>query len=413
MRILFVNQKCGRFGGVEGSVGAAAAGLAGRGHRCFLAYGESTGRGAAEHAALFEHTFLCRELAPSASAPTFAELRRRLDPDVIYVHKVPPTAPEPWLAPGRGRVRAVRMVHDHDLCCPRRHKYYALSEHICRHRAGWRCWLDGAFLERDAGSPAGLRRVSIGRRLEAMRRSHGYDAVLVGSRFMRDELLQNGFPPERVWILPPVAADARRAPTPVSCRPHVLYVGQLIRGKGVDLLLRALAQVRQPFLARVAGDGNAAGDLRGLAARLGLKERVRFEGFCESAALDELYRWSRVVAVPSRWPEPFGLIGLEAMAHGRPVVAFDAGGIRDWLEHGRTGLLVPAGETQALARALERLLADDELAARLGHGGWELSRARFGFGAYLDQLEGHLGGGAAAAGTRAPQAAAAREVVTA
>ena len=84
------------------------------------------------------------------------------------------------------------------------------------------------------------------------------------------------------------------------------------------------------------------------------------------------------------------MIGLEAMRHGRPVVAFDVGGIPDWLGHGSTGLLVPEQDIQTFADALERVLTDTEYAATLGRNGYERVVSRYSFDDYLDQLEAHL-----------------------
>jgi len=125
---------------------------------------------------------------------------------------------------------------------------------------------------------------------------------------------------------------------------------------------------------------------------LGLERKVKFLDWVDHEKIGEHYATSTVVAVPSRWPEPFGMVGLEAMQHGRPVVAFDVGGISDWLEHEETGLLVPEQDVAGFARALERILTKDEFAVRLGENAYERVRERFSFERYLDQLEKHLAG---------------------
>ncbi len=281
------------------------------------------------------------------------------------------------------------MVHDHDLCCPRRHKYYLLNGRVCHHKAGWRCYLDGAFLAR---TPTGVTWVSIGRKLKDMHRHRRLDALLVGSRFMKRELVQNGFPEEKVHIVPPVVRLEHLRPSPLPDEPRLLYVGQLIRGKGVDLLLRALTHVRCPFTATIVGTGNAEPHLRALCHRLGLDERVRFQGWVDHDDLDRFYREAKVVAVPSRWPEPFGLIGLEAMHHGRPVVAFAVGGIPDWLVHDVTGLLVPEQDVVTFGKAVERLLTHTDMAASYGRAARERVQKHYSFERYLDRLEIHLSG---------------------
>lgn len=391
MRILFVSEKCGYFGGVEQNVADTADGLRGRGHACTLAYGTVTERDADRYAALFEGCLRCPELClqvPDRTDYTFAEVLNLVIPDVIYFHKV---SRLPLWGASRG-VRTVRMVHDHDLCCPRRHKYFAFSGRVCHHKAGWRCWADGAFLNRDKASWTGFTLAGVGHKLKEMRRSQLLDRLLVGSRFMREELLQNGFPAEKVHILPPVVRMEGRSPSAVPDEPRILYVGQLVRGKGVDLFLRAVRKMSCDFTAIIVGTGNAQEELKALCRRLGLADRVRFLGWVGHEGIGTLYSWTKVVAVPSRWPEPFGMVGIEAMRHGRAVVAFDVGGIPDWLEHGVTGLLVPEQDTAVLADSLERVLTDTERAATLGRNAYERVQARYSFEQYLDRLESHLCG---------------------
>ena len=392
MRILFVNEKCGFFGGVEQNIADAAAGLTQRGHTCYLAYGEITDRDADAYSGLFEASFRCRELANHAAedgAAGLTDLARRLQPDTVYLHKLPRL---PALHTFPAAVRTVRMVHDHDLCCPRNHKYYAWNGHVCHHRAGWRCFADCAFLKRDTTSRFGIAYSSIGGKLREMRRNYGNDALLVGSRFMRQELLQNGFPQDRVHILAPIVRRVEQAPSPVPDSPRLLYVGQLIHGKGVDLLLKALGMVDSPFLATIVGQGNARHRLEGLCGELGLSHRVEFTGWVDHQDLGTLYRSARAVVVPSRWPEPFGMVGLEAMHHARPVIGFDVGGIPDWLDHEVTGLLVPEQDVAGLAGAVTSLLTDPGRALRMGSAGHEQVQRRFSFEAYLARLETHLDG---------------------
>ena len=347
MKILFVNEKCGYFGGVEQNIADTVEGLNSRGHECCLAYGEISARDPEPYKALFLETFPCREIAmiKQAAAQGLEDILDRVSPDVVYFHKIPTMKPYMHLHP---KIRTVRMVHDHDLCCPRRHKYFMFNGRVCRHKLDGRCWLDGAFLARDASSRSGFALVSIARKREEMRRNYHLHKLLVGSRFMREELLQNGFPEKKVFILPPVIRMENHSPSPVPEDPRILYVGQLIRGKGVDLLLHALKRLTCDFKATIVGTGNALSKLKALCSEMGLDDRVEFSGWVRNQDLGHFYSKARVVVVPSRWPEPFGMIGLEAMHHGRPVVAFDVGGIPDWLEHMKTGMLVPEQDVGGL-----------------------------------------------------------------
>ena len=146
--------------------------------------------------------------------------------------------------------------------------------------------------------------------------------------------------------------------------------------------------------------------MRRLARRLGIEERVHFRGWLAGEELARELAEASVVAVPSVWPEPFGLGGLEAFAAGRPVVASATGGIGDWLQDGVNGLAVAPGDVGDLARALDELLGDPDRQGQMGAAGREMAARRFSaerhVAALLDAYE------AARAAPGAPRGAAPR-----
>ena len=97
-----------------------------------------------------------------------------------------------------------------------------------------------------------------------------------------------------------------------------------------------------------------------------------------------------MVVVPSTWPEPFGMVGIEAMAYGKPVIAFDVGGISEWLKDGETGFLVKLRDEVALAETLNLLLGDHSLAIRMGSKGREAVEKRFTPETHVDELLGRF-----------------------
>jgi glycosyltransferase involved in cell wall biosynthesis len=167
---------------------------------------------------------------------------------------------------------------------------------------------------------------------------------------------------------------------------QLLFAGQVIRGKGLDLLLRALARLPDNCRLAVAGTGNALEKNRALAGRLGVADRVNFLGWVGPGPIDECYAAADIVVVPSRWPEPFGLVGLEAMSRARPAVAFDVGGISDWLEHGRTGLLAPQVDGTTLADAIRQLADQPDLRHDMGLAAREVFLQKFTLDAMVERL---------------------------
>jgi glycosyltransferase involved in cell wall biosynthesis len=162
-----------------------------------------------------------------------------------------------------------------------------------------------------------------------------------------------------------------------GAEPRLLCVGRLIPIKGHIVLLRAFAEARRhvPTLRLdIAGRGPLEPALRALAKELGIADAVRFLGFV--APVQHAIEQAAVVVVPSMG-EGFGMVALEAMERARPVIAAEIGGLGELVEDGVTGLLVPAGEAEPLARAIERLGSDLALAARMGEAGRQRALERF------------------------------------
>jgi len=160
--------------------------------------------------------------------------------------------------------------------------------------------------------------------------------------------------------------------------PLVGVVCRLDAWKGVDVFLRAAAALRSaaPGAHFVVVGGSLPGqetharDLERLATELGLGDRVRFAGWRYGPSeMPDVMRALSVLALPSKEPEPFGLVLLEAMACAVPVVATDHGGPREICLDGKTGLLVPPGDAPAMAAAIGRLLADPDEARVMGEAG--------------------------------------------
>lgn len=165
------------------------------------------------------------------------------------------------------------------------------------------------------------------------------------------------------------------------------------RGKQIDFLLRALAVVRELGLGdgeawscTIAGEGQHLGTCQKLARDLDLADRVHFVGRLNRDELAAQYQNARLGVVPSVWPEPMGMVGLEFMWASLPVVAFDAGGISHWLEDGRTGFLAPPKDVGGLARHIGRLLENPPLAEEMGRRARRVAEAKYRHGDYIDRL---------------------------
>jgi len=164
---------------------------------------------------------------------------------------------------------------------------------------------------------------------------------------------------------------------------QVLFVGRLVERKGVKHLIEAIARLPDARLV-VIGDGPERQALETGTRDLGLGTRVDFRGRVSDDELRATYAASDALVLPSILDargdtEGLGVVLLEAMSYGVPVVASDIGGITDIVEHNKSGLLVPPGDSAALTQALERLSRDTALAQRLGAAGEQRVRSAFGW----------------------------------
>jgi glycosyltransferase involved in cell wall biosynthesis len=150
----------------------------------------------------------------------------------------------------------------------------------------------------------------------------------------------------------------------------ILFVGRLDREKGVSFLIRSLTLMKnKEFKLTIIGDGPQKKYLMGLVKKLDLKNNVEFLGKIPFNKVREYYGRSKLLVVPSIYMEQFGLVGPEAMINYLPVVASNRGGIPEWCEDEKTGILIDPTDIKQIARAMQRILLDQKLAKKFGAAG--------------------------------------------
>ena len=211
-------------------------------------------------------------------------------------------------------------------------------------------------------------------------------AILANSHHTASMLTAGGVHAPKIHIVHPGVDAARFAPSVdgSSLRERLtkpgevllLSIGRLQRRKGHDTVIQALSACRDfsPRLVYVVvGDGEERPHLQRLAGRLGVGERVRFEGEVPAATLPAYYAACDVFVMPNRVDgvdiEGFGIVFLEAAAVGRPTIGGRSGGVPEAIEEGRTGLLVSGTDVEELAAAIRRLASSKELRQRMGEAG--------------------------------------------
>lgn len=391
MRILIANDGVSDVGGVQTYLDAVVGELSARGHQVALAYCTDSGAADSDSALQQLPRF---QVGGDDRDPAWRAIGA-WTPDVCFSHNMGALDVDARLA---AVAPVVKFMHGYFGTCISSSKSHAFpSPRACDRTFGPACL--ALFLPRRCGrlGPAvlleQLRWARDQRRLFAR-----YRSLVVASDHMGREYVQSGLPPASVHVNPlfptrPVEAE----PSPVPERDTVAFLGRMTHLKGGDRLVRAVRhamdRLGRPIALLMMGDGPQRSEWEGLAAQLGVP--ATFTGWVRGPARWDRLRGCSLAAIPSVWPEPFGLVGLEAGALGVPAVAADVGGVAQWLRDGVNGRLVAAASTpDGFGTAIADVLADRTRQLRLRAGArqvaLDLSLAR-----HVDRLEPILAAAAA------------------
>jgi glycosyltransferase involved in cell wall biosynthesis len=272
----------------------------------------------------------------------------------------------------------VQTLHNSIFFCPKHTKILPGGD-ICNYGMGTKCISSGCL--REINLPLAFEmfwRILVTRKV---------DRVIVPSHYFKEESIRNGVSSEKIEVVPHFTD---KNPENEYIEPEagtILFVGRTDPLKGIRELLNALSLIKEhSWKAYIIGTGDGLEKYREMSKDLGIKEKIIFLKNLDYEDIDEYYQKASIIVFPSMCTESFGLVGIEAMSFGRPVVAFDVGGPREWLMDGETGFLVKRGDIKSLADRISQLLADEHLARKMGQKGKERAEQFYRKEIHLKQL---------------------------
>lgn len=290
-----------------------------------------------------------------------------------------------------GECPSLFTAHNHNAYCPSGTKYLPDSRVLCERSMSvlgctWGHLVNGCGSRRPQNI---IDNVSKSYRLLGKLKELRIP-VIANSDYVRQQLISNGLPAEQAVTLRCGTPTPASATAPVTQATHqnqrILFAGRIVPDKGLEWLVKSLAQTSSVHL-DIAGEGWDRSRIAALVDRLGLNDRVTWHGWCNHQKIDSLYQECFAVVFPSVWPEPAGLITLEAYARYRPVIASNVGGIPEHLHDGETGILVPVNDIKKLADAITELSLNYQKTRYLGERGHALFLKEFTMDVHVSNLQ--------------------------
>ncbi len=305
------------------------------------------------------------------------DLLSREKPDVVHLHNLyPQLSPSVIDACVEMLVPVVMSIQDYKITCPT--AQHLRDGKVCTKCVGgheqW-CAIHNCRGSRAMSVAYAIRNASA---RKSRRIANGVDAFLCCSQFVADRHIEGGLPREKVRVLYNFA-DLPDAPPRTTDGSYAAYIGRISPEKGLPVLIEAARQTG--IRVKIAGDPSPMPELQ-----RSLPPSVEFVGKLAREAIPSFLANARFLVVPSVWWEAFGIVCAEAMAYRLPVIASDAGGLPEVVEHGVTGLTFPMGDAGALARAMQQLWSGTELARAMGEAGRAKALREYSTDFYYDRL---------------------------
>jgi len=385
VNVLHINEHLARKGGVETYLLALMPMLEEQGLANHVLYGQ----GEAQH--------WSRAVAMPAvqraqgRREAYEGVRRVLNdirPDVVHVHN----------AQNEGVLQAalefgptVITTHDYRWICPSNTFFYKRTRDVCTRSYGHGCFT--TTLSKHCLTPRLNYAVPFYRRARwAIRNAHRFAHVIAPSHGARQRYVEAGFPAGDVSVLPyfcPV--EPAETPRPIPDPPTITFLGRIAPNKGQEYFVEALGMLPDNVRGVMVGNLGAGGEtaMQALSVRCGCPDRLELRAWASREEVRQLLDETSVFIFPSLWPETLGIVGLEALARGVPVVASDVGGTSEWCLEGETGYRVPPKDAGAIRDAVLKLLRDDSMLSSFGQRGIDLIHERFRPQMHVDALIHH------------------------
>jgi glycosyltransferase involved in cell wall biosynthesis len=384
MKVLHINEHLAYKGGVETYLYGLLPHLRNRGVFPIVAYGEGETdlyEPARQVPALGTAGFQAEAQARSR----MEELLRTEDPDVVHVHNVQNVGA---LQASLDYGPTVVTTHDYRWVCPADNFFHERPQAVCERTCGLGCFT--TTIAKRCVTPRPQYAAYFYRRARwGIEHAEQFAQVIAPSGGAREKYEASGFGKANMSVLPYFCAlEPADTLRPVPDPPTITYLGRIAPNKGHEYFIEALGRLPESVQGRMVGSisDEVADSLRTLAERYGCAGRLQFYGWASRSEVVDLFDQTSVFVFPSLWPETLGIVGIEALSRGVPVVASDVGGVGEWCLEGETGHRVSPKDSAAIADRVGHLLSDEDRLRTFGKRGIGLIEEKFRPEQHVDRL---------------------------
>lgn len=279
----------------------------------------------------------------------------------------------------------IRSMHEPRIFCPGRQKFFLKSETICQKSFGLHCCFH-AYTEKcqDSRIPSEVIKSYSNVKFEIDYAAKKYKYIIAMSDYIRREAVLAGIPEQSIIVNPyftPVEEVFNEEVYKKETVKHIVFVGRLHPSKGIHTLIRSLKNIlkdQNNVFLDIIGDGLFKNELLSIILEENIpSEKIIFHGWLSHSDTLQEIKNAYIVAFPSIYPEAFGIVGIEAMMYGKPVVAFDAGGVSTWLQNDVTGFLVDVKDEKMFEGKVNSLLQNEILYRKLSLNARKIALEKF------------------------------------
>ena len=286
--------------------------------------------------------------------------------DLIHIHSV---SNKDLLKFCLEKKPVVRTIHEPRMFCPGRQKFLLKSESICNKPFGLNCFIK-AYTEKcqDSRIPSEVIRSYSNVKFEINFAAKRYKRIVAMSNYVKNEAVLAGIPEKNIMVnscFTPVINESHVKFNNTYSVKRIVFVGRLHPSKGIHILIKSLSNIfknQDNVVLDIIGDGAFKHQLLNLISLENIpSEKIIFHGWLSHEETTEKIEQAYLIVFPSIYPEAFGIVGIEAMMRSKPVVAFNVGGVSDWLDNNITGFLVEVKNEKMFEEKLHTLLSDEKL----------------------------------------------------